>query len=208
MVNFLPEGTVYGTLLNFRGERDSLGPRMDAAPYQAPPVAPILYIKTANTYSPHGTAIVVPRSVAEVEVGATIAMVMGDDGRVRGYLPMNDLTIPHPSFFRPPVRFKCVDGFLGIGATLLESSAAPDPSTFRLEVKINGATRQISDFSQLVRSAAELLADVGRFMTLAPGDVLMLGCAAARPLARAGDRIEIVAPGFATLENTLVGERA
>ncbi len=53
-----------------------------------------------------------------------------------------------------------------------------------------------------------LLADVTAFMTLAHGDVLMLGCDAGRPLARAGDRIEISAPGFETLVNTLVKEQA
>ncbi|RYF69795.1 MAG: fumarylacetoacetate hydrolase, partial [Comamonadaceae bacterium] len=77
---------------------------------------------------------------------------------------------------------------------------------FSLAVQINGETRHTADFSQLVRSAPQLLADVGEFMTLAPGDVLMLGCNAGRPLAKPGDRIEIVAPGFETLENTLVEE--
>ena len=75
-------------------------------------------------------------------------------------------------------------------------------------MRINGETRHAADFSQLVREASQLLADVGEFMTLAHGDVLMLGCNAGRPLAKAGDRIEIVAPGFDTLANTLAGEAA
>jgi 5-oxopent-3-ene-1,2,5-tricarboxylate decarboxylase/2-hydroxyhepta-2,4-diene-1,7-dioate isomerase len=75
-------------------------------------------------------------------------------------------------------------------------------------VRINGALRQSIDFSQLVRNASQLLADVSEFMTLAHGDVLMLGCDAGRPPARPGDRIEISAPGFETLANTLVGEAA
>ena len=45
-------------------------------------------------------------------------------------------------------------------------------------------------------------------MTLQPGDVLMLGCGPNRPLAQAGDRIDISAPGFATLTNTLMAEAA
>ena len=121
---------------------------------------------------------------------------------------MNDLSIPHASFFRPPVKFKCLDGFLGIGSTLLRRRLAPTRRSSRLEVRINGELRQRVDFSQLVRSAPQLLADVSEFMTLAPGDVLMLGCDAGRPLASAGDRIEISAPGFETLRNTLVAEAA
>jgi len=205
MNTFMPTGTVYGVLLNFRAERDALGAQMDAPPYKAAPKAPVLYVKTANTWAPHGAAITVPSHVPEVEVGATIAMVMGDDGRVAGHVLMNDLSIPHASFFRPPVRFKCVDGFLGVGTALRTGG---DAQGFTLEVHINGETRQRADFSQLVRSAPQLLADVSAFMTLAPGDVLMLGCNAGRPLARAGDRIDIIAPGFQTLTNTLIGGAA
>ena len=48
---FWPSGTVFGTLLNFRGELRSLGEQMLQAPYKAAPQAPVLYIKTANTWS-------------------------------------------------------------------------------------------------------------------------------------------------------------
>lgn len=207
-MTFLPTGTVYGVLLNFRKEVEALAPQMNQPPYKAPPKAPVLYVKTANTWSPHGSAIAVPARVPEVEVGATVAMVIGADNDVEGFVLMNDLSIPHTSFFRPPVKFKCLDGFLGIGPAMRDAQEVADPSEFRLEVRINGELRQSVDFSQTVRSAAQLLADVGAFMTLQHGDVLMLGCDAGRPLARAGDRIEISGPGFEPLVNTLVKEEA
>lgn len=205
-MSFLPAGTVYGTLLNFRAEVEALAPQMNQPPYKAPPQAPVLYVKTANTWSPHGGAIAVPQRVPEVEIGATIAMVIGAENDVEGFVLMNDLSIPHASFFRPPVKFKCLDGFLGIGPAMRDAQEVADPAQFKLQVHVNGALRQSVDFSQMVRSAPQLLADVGSFMTLAHGDVLMLGCDAGRPLARPGDRIEISAPGFETLVNTLVGE--
>ncbi|MFM9928054.1 fumarylacetoacetate hydrolase family protein [Variovorax sp. H27-G14] len=202
--HFLPTGTVYGTLLNFRAEAEALAPQMTQPPYKAPPKAPVLYVKTANTWSPHGSAIAVPAGVPEVEVGASIGMVIGAEGDIEGFVLVNDLSIPHASFFRPPVKFKCVDGFLGIGAVLRDAQEVADPASFRVEVRINGTLAQSIDFSQLVRPAQQLLADVGEFMTLAHGDVLLLGCDLGRPLARAGDRIDISAPGFETLGNTLV----
>ena len=205
---FLPTGTVYGTLLNFRAELDALAPQMTQPPYKAPPKAPVLYVKTANTWSPHGSDIAVPAAVPEVEIGASIGMVIGAEGDVEGFVLMNDLSIPHASFFRPPVKFKCVDGFLGIGPVLRDAQEVADPAHFHVEVRINGELKQSIDFSQLVRPAQQLLTDVGEFMTLAHGDVLMLGCDAGRPLARAGDRIEISAPGFESLCNTLVQEAA
>ena len=55
----------------------------------------------------------------------------------------------------------------------------------------------------------QLLADVSEFMTLGAGDVLMLGCDVGRPLARAGDRIDISAcRRWAPCTNTLVAEAA
>ncbi|MDR6887438.1 MULTISPECIES: fumarylacetoacetate hydrolase family protein [Variovorax] len=206
--HYLPTGTVYGTLLNFRAEVEALAPQMTQPPYKAPPKAPVLYVKTANTWSPHGSAITLPASVPEVQIGASIGMVIGAEGDIEGFVLMNDLSIPHASFFRPPVKFKCVDGFLGIGPALRDAQDVADPANFRLEVRINGALKQSVDFSQLVRPAQQLLADVGEFMTLAHGDVLLLGCDAGRPLARAGDRIEISSPGFEPLINTLVQETA
>jgi 5-oxopent-3-ene-1,2,5-tricarboxylate decarboxylase/2-hydroxyhepta-2,4-diene-1,7-dioate isomerase len=205
-MSFLPKGTVYGVLLNFRSEVEALAPQMNEPPYKAPPKAPILYVKTANTWSPHGSAITVPARVGEVEAGATIAMVIGPDNGVEGFVLMNDLSIPHASFFRPPVKYKCPDGFLGIGPAMRDAQEVADPAQFRLEVRVNGALRQSVDFSQTVRGAAQLLTDVSAFMTLSHGDVLMLGCDAGRPRAQAGDTIEISAPGFETLVNTLVKE--
>ena len=207
-MTYTPTGTVYGVLLNFRAEVEALAPQMNQPPYKAPPKAPVLYVKTANTWSPHGSAITVPAEVDAVEVGATIAMVIGADNDVEGFVLMNDLSIPHASFFRPPVKFKCVDGFLGIGPAMRDAQEVADPAQFNLEVRINGELKQSVDFSQTVRSASQLLADVGDFMTLAHGEVLMLGCDAGRPLARPGDRIEISAPGFETLVNPLVKEQA
>ena len=229
---YWPAGTVYGTLLNFQREREVFGPQMTRPPYKAPPQAPVLYVKTANTWSPSGTGVPVPARVPQVEVGATIAMVVGFSPFGESFLPiapvhstylatniiahyvlMNDFSLPHASYFRPPVKFKCLDGFLGMGSQRVPAGHVVDPANLTLEVRINGQLCQTVDFSQMVRSAAQLLADVSEFMTLREGDVLMLGCdclpGGGRPLARVGDRIDINVPGmpaFGTLSNTLIEE--
>ena len=203
-------GTVYGTLLNFRGEVEAWAAKMNEAPYKAPPQAPVLYIKPANTWSADGAQIPVPAPVPQVEVGATIGMVMKGPGEVAGYLLMNDLSVPHASFFRPPVKFKCLDGFLGVGSQQLTAAEAGDPARFRLEVRINGELKQTVDFKNMVRDAAQLVADVNEFTTLGAGDVLMLGCdilqAGGRPRAVVGDVIELSAAGMGRLTNTLVAQ--
>ena len=220
---WLPAGTVYGTLLNFRREWDLWAPRMTEAPYKAAPNAPVLYVKTANTFAPCGADIAVP---GEVEVGAALGLVIGDsepnvppapdgraqaaiENRVMGCVLLSDLSLPHPSYYRPPIKFRNRDGFLGCGPASVPLTLA-DIAALKLEVRVNGQAMQTVDLSTLVRDAATLLADVGEFMTLQPGDVLMLGTDClpdgARPRAKAGDRIEISAPGFAPLHHTLIAE--
>ena len=204
---YLPTGTVYGTLLNFQAERAVLAAQMSQPPYKVPPQAPVLYIKTANTWNANGVSVPVPARVSQVEVGATVAMVIGP---VTQYVLMNDLSIPHASYFRPPVKFKCLDGFLGIGSHLV---TADDPAAFKLEVHVNGALQQTVDFSNLVRNAQMLIRDVVEFMTLREGDVLMLGCdclpGGGRPLATVGDVIQISSPShpaLGVLVSTLTAE--
>jgi 5-oxopent-3-ene-1,2,5-tricarboxylate decarboxylase/2-hydroxyhepta-2,4-diene-1,7-dioate isomerase len=207
-MSFDPRGTVYGVLLNFRGERDALGAAMREPPYKAPPEAPVLYIKPANTFSAHGATVTLPRGVDEVEIGATVAMVMRSAREVAGYVLMNDLSLPQASFYRPPVKFNCIDGFLGIGDRLRARNEAGDPAVFKLQVKVNGELKQTVHFSQLVRSADQLLHDVADFIEFRSGDMLMLGCDVGRPRARAGDRIDISMPALGTLTNTLAQEAA
>ena len=207
---FMPTGTVYGTLLNFKAELAAMQSQMNQPPYKVPPQVPVLYIKPASTWSANGASIAVPARVPEVEIGATVAMVVSNQ-QIR-YVLMNDFSIPHSSFFRPPVKFKCLDGFLGIGSQTIETGQTQD---IKLEVRVNGNVVQSLDFSQLVRPASQLLADVSEFMTLHEGDVLMLGCDCLtngkRPLAKVGDVVAINSPShpaLGTLSNTLVAEVA
>jgi 5-oxopent-3-ene-1,2,5-tricarboxylate decarboxylase / 2-hydroxyhepta-2,4-diene-1,7-dioate isomerase len=53
---------------------------------------------------------------------------------------------------------------------------------------------------------ARLIADVSEFMTLFPGDVLMVGVAAGAPRARAGQRVTITIHGVGQLETPLVAQ--
>ena len=212
---FWPAGTVYGTLLNFRREFDFFAPQMTQPPYKAAPQAPVLYVKTANTFNADGGQVPVPSRIPKVEIGATLAMVVGAQGEAGGWILMNDFSVPHASYFRPPVKFKCLDGFLGLGSGCVAADELGEPSQVQLEVRVNGALIQTIDFSQLIRPASRLLQDVTAFMSLREGDLLMLGLDClpdgTRPLAQAGDRVEIHSPTHAALghmTHTLTGELA
>lgn len=203
-----PKGTVYGTLLNFRREWDLWSARMTQDPHKAAPQAPVLYVKTANTFCPAGQDLLLQDGVSEVDIGATLGLVIGEQAQVVGAVLLNDWSVPHTSYYRPPVKFRCRDGFLGLPAQVT-SGQVQDWATLQMDVRRNGERVQSVDLRGLMRSLPTLLADVGEFMTLQPGDVLMVGtdCLAdgTRSRAQAGDRVEISAPGFASVITTVRG---
>ena len=203
-----PQGTVYGTLLNFRREWDLWSARMTQDPHKAAPKAPVLYVKTANTFCPAGQDLLLQDGVSEVDIGASLGLVIGAQAQVVGAVLLNDWSVPHTSYYRPPVKFRCRDGFLGLPGQIT-TGQGQNWAALQIEVRRNGERVQTVQLSDLMRSIPQLLADVGEFMTLQPGDVLMIGtdCLAdgTRPRAKAGDRVEISAPGFASVTTTVRG---
>ena len=201
-----PTGTVYGTLLNFRREWDLWSARMTQDPHKAAPKAPVLYVKTANTFCPAGQDLLLQDGVSEVDMGATLGLVIGAQAQVVGAVLLNDWCVPHTSYYRPPVKFRNRDGFLALPPHV-SPGRVQDWSALQIAVHRNGELVQQVNLSELVRGIPQLLADVGEFMTLQPGDVLMVGtdCLAdgTRPRAKAGDRVEISAPGLASVVTTV-----
>ena len=215
MYSPLHRGTVYGTLLNHRDALAALGAAVHELPYKAPPKAPVLYIKPRNTWARAGDAIVVPAGASELEIGATVGLVIGRAACrvheaealsfVAGCVIVNDVSVPHASYYRPSLRFKARDGFCPIGPVVpLERVGSLDALPVRVEV--DGVLVHRSSTAGLIRPAARLLAEVSEFMTLAPGDVLMLGVAAGASRARAGQRVSILIDGLGQLDNPLVAE--
>jgi 5-oxopent-3-ene-1,2,5-tricarboxylate decarboxylase/2-hydroxyhepta-2,4-diene-1,7-dioate isomerase len=210
-------GVVYGTLLNDAPALAALGDAVHQAPYKAPPKAPVLYIKPRNTLASCGAAVEVPQEGGELEIGAALGLVVGRTAcrvaeaqaleHLAGYVIVADLSVPHTRFYRPSVRFKARDGSCLVGPQVVPRSAVADPDALAIEVTIEGRVVQRADTSGMRRGAAKLLADVTEFMTLHPGDVLMLGVPHGAPRARAGQRFAIEIAGLGRLDGTLVAER-
>ena len=211
-----PRGTVYGTLLNYRGALAALGDAVHKPPYKAPPKAPVLYIKPANTWIVDGAPIPVPEDVEALQMGAALGVVIGRTACrvpveaaldcVAGYVVVNDVSVPHDSYYRPSIRFKCRDGFCPISTTIVDRGRAPNPDALAVRVFVDGVLRQHNTTANLIRSTARLIADITEFMTLSAGDVLLTGVPENAPLARAGQRVAIEIEGVGRLENPLVAE--
>jgi len=207
--------SVYGTLLNHREALAALGDQVNAAPYKAPPQAPILYIKPRNTWAQSGDAVVMPSDAHALQMGATLGLVIARTAckvtaanaldYVAGFVVMNDISVPHESFYRPSMRFKCRDGFCPMGAYVPRDTVT-NPDALAVTVAIDGVVVQRTDTGGRFRSVTQLLVDVTEFMTLYPGDILSIGVAANAPLAHAGQRVTITIEGVGQLENILVAE--
>ena len=216
-MSFVP-GTVYGVLLNYKGALAALGDAVHKPPYKAPPKAPVLYIKPANTRIGPGAPIPVPEDVDALQMGPALGVVIGRTAcrvspgsaldYVAGYTIVNDVSVPHETFYRPSIRFKCRDGFCPIGPRVVDRAQVPDPDALGVRVFVDGALRQENTTANLIRSTARLIADITEFMTLSAGDVLMTGVPENAPLARVGQRVAIEIEGVGRLENPLAAESA
>lgn len=194
-------GTVIGTLLNHPGALAALGEAVHRPPYQAPPRAPVLYLKPRNTLLAPGEPPRLPARVDAMVLGASLGIVIGRsacrvDERgamdcVAGYTIVVDLHVPHADVYRPSVRFRARDASCAISGDVTPPTAVVDPDRLAVTVRIDGEVVQRTGTAGMVRPVARLVADISEFMTLGPGDVLLLGIAPDAPLLRAGQAASI-----------------
>ncbi|MBM7646122.1 5-oxopent-3-ene-1,2,5-tricarboxylate decarboxylase/2-hydroxyhepta-2,4-diene-1,7-dioate isomerase [Scopulibacillus daqui] len=210
-------GTIYGTALNYKGALAALGESVNEPPYQAPPKAPILYIKPANTIISCGMPIPLPEDITEVEIGAALGIVIGRtavrvdeeqaESYIAGYTVVNDVSIPHESVYRPAVMQKCRDGFCPVGPWVIDRKAVTNPDDLNVRVFINGELKQSNNTNNLIRPVSRLISDVTEFMTLNAGDVLLVGVPENAPLAKKGDIVRIEIDEVGVLENHIASEK-
>lgn len=204
-------GTVYGTLLNYKGELNELGAAMYEAPYNTPPIAPVLYIKPINTIIGYKKPIPMPKDSEEIQIGAALGIVIGKNAfrvseeealdYVLGYTIVNDVSIPHNSFYRPAIKQKARDGFCPVGPWIIERDAILNPDNLTISIYINNILKQENTTANLIRPISRLISEITSFMTLLEGDTLLVGVPENPPIAKNGDNIRIEIEGIGSLEN-------
>ncbi|WP_432258396.1 fumarylacetoacetate hydrolase family protein [Cupriavidus sp. TMH.W2] len=209
-------GTIYGTLLNDAAALAALGDAVHAAPYKAPPKAPVLYVKPRNTLVGRGATVAVPDGELGVQIGGSLGIVIGRTASrvsadkalefVAGYTIVADLCIPHESVYRPSVRFRALDGFCVIGPAVVGRQHVANPDALNILINIEGKETFRASTATTIRNVAQLIADVTDFMTLAPGDLLTLGVPHGAPIAHASDRVSIAIDDWAPLEFSTIAK--
>jgi 5-oxopent-3-ene-1,2,5-tricarboxylate decarboxylase/2-hydroxyhepta-2,4-diene-1,7-dioate isomerase len=207
-------GTLYGVVLNDGAERALLASAFTQPPYQAPPQAPVLYIKPRACLAPHQATVPLPVELDAVEAAATIGLLLGRDARrvsadqaldhVTAACLALDVTQPHDSYYRPAVRHRGRDAFLPAGAL-----APFDPRVLEGEILTEVDGQMIHHWSprRLVRQAATLIADISAFMTLAAGDLLLVGLPHDAPRVTAGQRVTAFAGDLPPVTAVFARER-
>jgi len=212
-------GTVVVALLNHPGHLLALGDAVHAAPYKAPPQAPVLGVKPRNTWAGDGAQIPVPTE--GVVLAASLGLVIGRSAcavaeadaldHVAGYLVAVDLHLPIPGVarhYRPAVRQRARDGFCPLGAVVPAVQVA-DPDALSVQILVDGQpvlAPGTASTAGRIRGVARLVADVSGFMTLQPGDVLLLGSGPELPVAHAGQQVVVEIGSVGRLGFGLVAE--
>lgn len=211
-------GVVVGALLNDPAELQALGDAVHQPPHKALPQAPVLEVKPHQTLAGEGAVVRVPAGEAALQVGASLGIVIGSVAcrvpeaqalrHVAGYLVAADFSLPLASHYRPAVRLKARDGFCPIGPRVVPAARVAQPDDLPVEVAVDGAVVHHHRTGPRTRGVARLIADVTAFMTLHPGDVLLLGRAHGAPLAKAGQSVQVTIGGVGTLRCRLAEDGA
>ena len=214
-----PLATVYGSLMHHRAELSALGDAVNLPPYNAPPHAPVLYIKPANTFSAFDARIALPAGHAQLRARACLGLffkrnwqiAVKNTARSAIDLIVNDavevcllcdFTVPHDSFHRPPVKFNAFDGSLGLPAQSIEA-ASIELNNLQIETWVNGVCQHSYSSTDWLRSAAQQLHAASEFIALEAGDVLMMGCLPDAPLVQIGDVVAVRLNGYVFTRNPI-----
>lgn len=202
----MPSGTIYGVVLNDRAERDQLATAFTEAPYKAPPQAPVVYVKPASALATSGRTVLTS-DVSEVRASSTLALLFSRDAvcvsvdkalsTVGAAALALDLSVPAADYYRPDIPARGREGFVALGAW------GDVEEALTLTTSVDGKAVHDWSLERLVRSASELISDLSQFMTLAAGDVLLVGLPGDAPLVGAGHTVVVSADGFDSVELAL-----
>jgi fumarylpyruvate hydrolase len=144
-----------------------------------------------------------------VAIGTGGRAIAVDDalGHVWGYavgidLTRRDLQAEAKRLGRPWDTAKGFDASAPVGAIVPASDV--DPTRGAIELRVNGELRQSGDLADQIWSVAETIAELSRFVALAPGDLLMTGTPEGVGALRRGDALDGVVTGVGSVRTRIV----
>lgn len=153
-----------------------------------------------------------------------LAVIISKEGRniptqlaydhIFGYTIGNDITArdiqaDHKQFFLG----KSLDGSCPMGPYVVTKDEIPNPNQLSIVTKVNDEVRQSSQTGKMIYRVEDIVAEVSKFVTLEPGDVILTGTPAGvgkgmtpPTYLKEGDTVKISVEGIGTLVNRFVNK--
>jgi fumarylpyruvate hydrolase len=207
-----PVRRIFCVALNYAAHAREMGKEPGAEP-------PFFFTKPADAIVESGAAIPYPgltqnlhheiELVAALDKGGADVSAAAALGCVFGYaagidLTRRDLQTEARNAGRPWDMSKAFDNSAPIGA-IRPAAQIDHPRRGRIALSVNGAVRQQGDLSDMIWGVAAIIAELSRFVALAPGDLIFTGTpSGVGPLAP-GDRAEGEIEGVGAVRVTIAG---
>src|SRR5438093_7240608 len=152
------------------------------------PEHPVVFYKAETCIVGANDNIVLPPESTHTDWEVELGVVIGKTARyvdkknalkyVAGYCLINDVSEREYQMKRSASQWskgKGCDTFGPIGPWLVTTDEIKDVQNLDMWLDVNGARRQTGNTKTMIFGVAELVADVSKYMTLLPGDVITTG---------------------------------
>jgi 2-keto-4-pentenoate hydratase/2-oxohepta-3-ene-1,7-dioic acid hydratase in catechol pathway len=206
-------GTFYAIGSNYRDHVEKMAKVLGREPiyYERPRVG----YRANSALIAHGDDIVKPADASdELQYEAELVAVIGKAGRkvtpeearelIFGWTIGNDVSERTWQRSDPTnIRAKNCDTFKPMGPFILQGN---DMSGMRTTVRLNGRELHNFDTAAMIFDAGDVIAEISRYNTLNPGDVVWLGTDDKPENMKPDDELEIEITGIGLLRNKVVAE--
>jgi 2-keto-4-pentenoate hydratase/2-oxohepta-3-ene-1,7-dioic acid hydratase in catechol pathway len=182
----------------------------------APP-EPTWFAKLPSSLCGHEATIVIPRWLeGRVDHEVELAVVIGRRCKdvpaqsapdvIAGYSVLNDVSARRVQKQdrekqHPWTRCKNLDTFTPMGPYFVPARFVSDPNALRIACRVNGEIRQNATTADMIHPVAKQIAEMSRWMTLEPGDVIATGTPEGVGPLNDGDVCECEIQGVGLLRN-------
>ncbi len=152
------------------------------------PEHPVVFFKSTTCIVGPNDNVMVPRDSTQVDWEVELGVVIGRTARyveqkdalryVAGYCVINDVSERDFQLKKSASQWskgKGCDTFGPLGPWLVTTDEIRDPQNLDMWLDVNGERRQTGNTRTMIFGVAAIVADVSRYMTLLPGDVITTG---------------------------------
>jgi ureidoglycolate lyase len=153
-----------------------------------PPTEPIIFLKSLNAFQGPNDDVVIPKGSTKPDWEVELGIVIGTKAKnvseadamnhVAGYCVVNDVSERDFQTGRPGGQWdkgKGCDTFGPTGPWMVTKDEIPDPQALHMWLDVNGTRMQDGSTKTMIFNVIQIVADVSRYITLHPGDIIATG---------------------------------